>query len=818
MSNIHDAFGLSEKEAERRLKEWGPNVLPTLKRHTYLNIVWDICKEPMFILLVLASVIYLIFGELHEGLALCVFVTFIIAINLYQHGKAENALQALRDLSSPRALVIRDGQTRRVSGQLVVPGDVVIICEGDRIPADGYLCSANDLQINESILTGESLPVLKCINKQDKEIGFVYSGTMVIQGQGIFSVSATGKNTELGKISVSLQEIETEISPLQNQTNQLVKIFSILGLSISVALIILLGLLNHNWLSAALSGIALAMSLLPEEIPVILTLFMIMGAWRLSRNNVLTRKVSAIETLGAITVLCTDKTGTITENKMKVTKLWQYDLNIDTTNKLIEYGVLASEIQPLDEMEKAIHELAGSNRKSNWLLIHEYDRTSQIPIKTHIWKAPDQEHYIVAAKGAPESIIALCRLTEAEKLNINAALQSMASSGLRLLAVGCGIFKSENWPSSQDAFELNFLGILGFSDPLRKGIRESVEECKNAGVRIIMITGDHPNTAVSIGREAGLSVDNVVIGSMLENSSDAALKESMQTASICARITPEQKLRIVEALKAKGNIVAMTGDGVNDAPALKCANVGIAMGMRGTDVAREASSLVLIDDDFSSIVHGVALGRRIFNNIQKSISYILAVHVPIAGMALFPVMVGLPAIFYPMHIAFLQLIIDPACSIAFENEPPEADIMARPPRDVTKPLMDNKTIIYSIMQGLGVFVIVFLAYYLSLNLMTESQARSFAFVSLVVSNLVLIYSNRSYTKSLFKSLLVPNRLLFYISMFAFIFLLSAIYIPVIASLFRFSALSLSKLFVAVSIGLLSTVWFELIKKKFKVFN
>lgn len=835
MSQENSSQGLSSQEAAQRLKVYGFNALPGGRSRTILSIIFDIVREPMFLLLIAAATVYLVLGELQEGLALTVFVVLIIVITLYQQGKTENALKKLRDLTSPRALVLRDGESIRISGSEVVPDDIVLINEGDRIPADGILISANDLQIDESLLTGESLPVFKKSTEdthlsvsQENNTVCVYSGTMVVQGQGILLVRATGKNTTIGRIGTSLQLLESEPSPLQNQVHKLVSIFAALGIIISVLLVLVLGLIEGDWLKASLSGIALAMSLLPEEFPVILTIFPALGAWRLSKRNVLTRKISAIETLGSISVLCVDKTGTITENAMRVTEVWvngntyNIDYSLSETmpkeiHNLIEFSILASEILPFDPMEKAFHSLGKQflteteHLHPDWHLVQEYDLSPQLRSKTHVWQSGAGQKCVVAAKGAPEAILELCHIEGEERKHINMALHSMANKGLRVLAVAQANFEGESWPTTQHGFNFTFLGVIGLADPVRKGILAAVNQCYEAGIRIIMITGDYLATAKSIGQQAHISSDGILTGSELDSMSDLELQVRLRTSSICARITPEQKLRIVQAIKEQGSIVGMTGDGVNDAPALKSAHVGIAMGSRGTDVAREASSLVLTDDNFTSIVSAIQLGRSTFDNIKKSMTYILAIHIPIAGLALLPVLLGWPAFFYPMHIAFLQLMIDPVCSISFENEPPEPDLMKRQPRDPKAPLISKKRLLFSIMQGMGVLLIALITYHFALHQMPEPQARAFTFVTLIVANIVLIFSNRSDKTSLFNLHLLDNKVLVWITIFTLASLSLTIYLPFLAGLFKFEVLPAGYLLLSFGIGLGNVLWFEVVK-------
>ena len=805
-------LGLSTQEAAERLAQYGPNILPSAKKRTLWTVVVEVFKEPMFLLLIVATVIYLLFGELQEALFLTVFVALIIVITLYQQSKAEHALEALKELSSPRALVLRGEQETRISGSEVVPGDILYLNEGDRIPADGVLISANDLQIDESVLTGESLPVLKEANASVSSLSLVYSGTMVIQGQAVMRVSSTGAKTAMGKIGLALQHLDVATSPLQIQTAKLVKIFAAMGLMASFLLVIMLGYLHHDWLKAALSGVALAMTLLPEEFPVILTVFPALGAWRLSQKKVLTRRLSAIETLGAISILCTDKTGTLTENRMEVAKIW------GNKQEALAYANHASEIQPFDPMEIAFSNAGKrafpdfNDLHRGWVLVKEYDRTAELPVKTHVWKVGENAELVVSLKGAPESIIQLCSISPAQKNEILLALDEMAGEGLRVLGIAKGTFnEADVWPSSPAEFHLQFVGLIGLADPIRANIKEAALECQAAGIRLVMITGDHPITAKSIAKQAGFNSQEVVVGSELEEMNDETLRKNVDRYNIYARINPSQKLRLVEALKNKGYIVAMTGDGVNDAPALKAAHVGIAMGQRGTDVAREAASLVLLDDNFTSIVVAIKHGRRTFNNIIKSMSYILSVHVPIAGLALFPVMMGWPVMFYPMHIAFLQLIIDPACSVAFENEPADKDIMHRLPRDPHKPLIDKRAVIYALLQGGGVFALCLLTYHYALQHYPEAYARTLTFSTLVVANILLIYANRSLTRSIFVTFFIYNPMLLLIIAAALFFLCLTIYVPFFANLFQFSALSLTHFFYSLGMGALCLIWFEVVR-------
>lgn len=830
--------GLSAEEAARKLVEGGPNGLPGGQRRSLLTIVRETLHEPMFLLLLAAGGVYLLFGELQEGLVLFGFVLVTLGLTLYQEGKTERAIDALRDLTSPRALVIRDGRQQRIAGCDVVRGDLVILGEGDRIPADGVLLSASVMQVDESLLTGEAVPVDK-VAATGKEVPgrpggdnlpFVYSGALVVRGQGIARITATGARSEIGHIGTALETLQTERSPLQKQTAQLVRTLACLAFSLSLVLVIAHGLLHGDWLQALLAGIALAMAMLPEEYPVVLTVFPALGARRLSQEKVLTRRINAIETLGATSVLCVDKTGTLTENRMTVARLQSGARNMavdyqaappalpEDVHTLVEFAILASAQDPFDPMEQAFH-LLGRHFLANtehlhrdWELVHEYALTPELRAMSQVWRATAGDVHVVAAKGSPEAIVDLCHLDAGLRQKIADDVNVMAVDGLRVLAVAQARFTGEDWPPSEHDFDFGFVGLLGLYDPLRAEIPAAVRECHEAGIRVVMITGDYPATARTIATQAGITEGVVLSGEAMAAMSDAELQARIGTVSVCARISPEQKLRIVQALKANGDIVAMTGDGVNDAPALKAAHVGIAMGGRGTDVAREASSLVLLDDNFASIVRAMKLGRRIFDNLRKAMSYILAVHVPIAGMALLPVLFGLPAMFFPMHIAFLQLIIDPACSLAFENEPAETDVMQRPPRDSDVPLFGGKTFLLAIVQGAGVLLVVMAAYVLALQQLPEAEARAFAFATLVIANLALIFSNRSRAHTLLASLRTPNPVLWAITGFTFLMLLLSLYVPALSGLLRFAPLPLHELALAIGLGMGSVFWFQLIHK------
>ena len=830
--------GLTQEQAAARLEADGPNELPSAKPRSFLAIAWDVLREPMILLLVAAGVIYLVLGEPRDSLVLLISIFAILGIDLYQQNKTERALEALRDLSSPRALVIRDGRRTRIAGREVVRGDIVILSEGDRVPADGVVLSCVSLSVNESLLTGESVPVQKSSGDASLGMGrpggddlpFVYSGTLVVQGHGIAEIKETGSLTELGRVGKALQTIEPEVSHLKKETKRVVGIMGALGLSICALVAIIYGFSNGSWLSGILVGITVAMSLLPEEFAVVLTVFLALGAWRISQRNVLTRRASAIETLGSATVLCVDKTGTLTQNQMSVKKLFaagQFQ-ELDAPNKghlpngiakLLEFGVLASQREGFDPMDLALQQagkrhLDTTNQlHETWKLAREYPLSPMLLAVTRVWQSSDQDCRIVAVKGAPGAVAELCRSSPSQFEEIKTQAEAMAAEGLRILAVARADFADDRLPEDPHEFEFEFLGLVGLADPVRPEIANAVRECYAAGIRVVMITGDFAGTAQSIARQIQLRESaRALTGPDLDRMDDAALRREVSEVNIFARVVPEQKLRLIEALKANGDIVAMTGDGVNDAPALKAAHIGIAMGGRGTDVAREAADLVLLDDAFSSIVQAIRLGRRIYDNLKKAMAYVMAVHVPIAGLALVPVLLKWPLVMLPLHVVFLELVIDPACSVAFEAEPEEANVMARPPRNSKQPLFDRRTLMLSLLQGASVLFVVLGVFAAAMYRgEKETNVRALTFTTLIIANLALILTNRSWTRTILTMRRSPNPAVRWIVLGAAGFLAVVLYVPSIQVLFRFSRLHTSDVMLCLTAGLLSIAWFEVLK-------
>lgn len=834
--DLEIAQGLSQEEVSLKIKKEGYNELPSADKRSFFTIVLEVIREPMFLLLIACGTIYLFLGDLQEALMLLGFVFVIMGITFYQERKTENTLEALRDLSSPRARVIRDGKQMRIAGREVVTDDVIMLKEGDRVPADAIILSCSNLLLNESLLTGESVPVRKvqCGGVMDMHppggdgLPSVYSGTLVVQGHGVAQVVYTGLNTEMGRIGKRLKTLETEDTSLQKEIRTLVRDFALVGVVLCAAVVVIYGITRMDWINGFLAGITLAMAILPEEFPVVLTIFLALGAWRLSQKNILTRRSHAIQALGSTTVLCVDKTGTLTLNKMSVPMIMSgndfFDINPDKNDdlpekfhELIEFGILASQRDPFDPMEKSLKELGNKTLKKtehlheDWQLVHEYPLSQELLAMSHVWQSTKDEHYIIAAKGAPEAVADLCHMNHDELNHLDHNISLMASEGLRIIGVARAYFKKADLPGKQHDFNFKFMGLVGFEDPVRGEVPQAVEECYQAGIRVVMITGDYPGTAKNIARKIGLKEpEKVITGSELEELDDLTLQERVRDVNIFARMVPEMKLRLVEALKSNGEVVSMTGDGVNDAPALKSAQIGISMGGRGTDVARESSSLVLLEDDFSSIVSAVKMGRRIYDNLKKASAYIFAVHVPIIGMSFFPVLFQWPLVLFPVQIVFMELIIDPSCTVVFEAEPAEKNVMMRPPRNPDEALFNKGTIGMGILQGIIVFFIVLAVYIITMS-RGDDLARTVSFTTLIIANLSLILTNRSWSNTIFQTMKTPNKALWWVLSGALVFLGLVIYFPPLQQLFRFYPLGLGDIILCIAAGTLSVVWFEVLK-------
>ncbi len=835
--------GLSQEEARHALQHHGPNELPSSGKRGILGIALGVVAEPMFLLLLGCGVIYLVLGDIQEALMLLGFVVVIMCITIYQEQKTEKTLEALRDLSSPRALVIRDGERQRIAGRDVARGDIVLLAEGDRVPADGVLLWCLNLSVDESLLTGESVAVRKTPGEETapmerpggEDTPFVFSGTLVVHGQGVALVKGTGLATEMGRIGKALQTVAQEETPLQKETAGIVRTIFFGALVLCATLVVVYGITRGDWLHGLLSGVTLAMAVLPEEFPVVLTIFLALGAWRISRNQVLARRMAAVETLGAATVLCTDKTGTLTQNRMRIRMLQADGQSIDVSestaalperyHELLEYGILASQQDPFDPMEKAIRELGigelanTEHVHASWTLAQQYPLSRDLLALSHAWKSVSGPGYVVATKGAPEAVADLCHLGEEDTQALAKDVQAMANRGLRVIGVAKAGFAEKELPEAPHDFVFTLVGLIGLEDPVRDTVPAAVRECRDAGIKVVMITGDYPATAQKIADRIGLSDEQgTITGRELDLASDEELGKRVPRASIFARVVPEQKLRIVDAYKSRGEIVAMTGDGVNDAPALKAAHIGVAMGSRGTDVAREAADLVLLDDDFSSIVAAVRLGRRIFDNLKKAMAYVISVHIPIALASLVPVLFQWKEmILFPVHIVFLELIIDPACSIVFEAEPAERDIMKRKPRSRQERLFGKRSMATSVLQGLIAFAAVLGVHALVLAQgQSQAEARTLAFITLIVSNLGLILANRSWSRTIFSTFSSRNPALLWVLGGAIALLGLVAFVPGLRSLFHFAPIHASDIALSLGAGLASIALFEAAKMLMRV--
>ncbi len=806
----------------------------------------DVLREPMLLLLVAAGAINFLLAEPLEGGVLTASVLVVLGISLYQAHKTEHALAALRDLSSPRALVVREGVQLRIPGREVVAGDVVLLGEGDRVPADAVVIDAANLAVDESALTGESVPVHKQpaassggrSTARSIEMGppggdatpWVFSGTLAVGGRGTAVVARTGPRTELGRIGEALSSITTERTRLQREIDRLVRVMAVIGLAVAGLVVVVFGLTRESWLEGLLAGIAAAMSLIPEEFPVVMTVFLALGAWRMSQRRVLTRRAPVIETLGSTTVLCVDKTGTLTMNAMTV-----HSFVVDGSTHVVgdgplpddvlaiaETAALACPLAPFDPMDLAFTTLVerahpdAAHRRLQWQLAREHPLSADLLVVTQVWRPSDDHALVVAVKGAPEAVAELCRLDDDQRAEVAAQVDRATGLGLRVLAVARAEHDIQTpLPDDHREHTFTFLGLAALHDPVRPGVADAVAECARAGIRTVMITGDYPGTALAIAREVGLDHDGgCITGSELAGLDDIELRRRVGAVSVYARMVPAQKLRLIRALQAEGEVVGMTGDGVNDAPALRAADIGIAMGRRGTDVAREAAALVITDDDFASIVGGVRQGRGIFDNLRKAMAYIIAVHVPLVGMALVPLVVAdWPLVLLPLQIAILELIIDPACSVVFEAEQVDPLIMDQPPRPVGAPMFDRRVLGIAVAQGLSVLVAVLAVYlWAVLGDRADDDVRSLTFATLLLGNLGLILVNRSWRLAVWRTFRErDNPTVGWILGGALAVLVALLTVPALRDVFGFGAVSLTDAAVVVVAAAAGVTWFEVAK-------
>lgn len=819
-----DIQGLSDQEVLTAREQYGKNILQYKQENTFFDTFKRIIQDPMLLLLLVAASIYFISGKIGDGIFLTIAIVFQTSISLFQYSRSKNALEKLKDLSQPHCKVIRNGKTIAIKSEELVVGDFLMVEEGTLITADGDIIHSHDFSVNESILTGESLAVSK---DKTKENHSVYSGTTVVSGLAIVTITAIGNNTQLGKIGSSLESIAEEKTPLELQIANFVKKMAITG---AVVFVIVWGINYWNTqeiLHSLLQSLTLAMSILPEEIPVAFTTFMALGAWRLMKQGIIVKQMKTVETLGSATVICTDKTGTLTENKMSLAQLYLLSENKifkpteplnDPERALIAYAMWASEPIPFDPMEKALYlsyqETALSDLRSAFQLVHEYPLSGQPPMMTHIFKNQSGQR-IIAAKGAPEALLNIAPLSSAEKENITQAMAALALDGFRILGVGVSDFAGEEFPAQQQELPFRFLGLLAFYDPPKPNIQKVLQEFDDAGIVVKIITGDNAETTQAIARQIHFKgSDNAISGDELMALSENQLQSTVMNTHIFTRMFPDAKLKIINALKANQQIVAMTGDGVNDGPALKAAHIGIAMGKKGTEIAKQAASLILLEDDLYKMVVAVAMGRKIYTNLKKAIQYIISIHIPIILTVFIPLALGwlYPNIFSPVHIIFLEIIMGPTCSIIYENEPIEKNTMQQKPKALSNTFFNARELSTSILQGLVITAGTLLMYQYSVHQeYSEALTRTMVFTVLITANIFLTLINRSFYYSIFTTLQYKNNLVAFIILITVAIVAFMLYLPPVTQFFEFEQPNFSQLAIALTTGFVSVIWFELVK-------
>jgi len=825
LANTFNIKGLTSEEVLVARQKYGQNKLEYNKENGFVDALKSLIEEPMIILLLVAALIYFVSGKLGDGIFLSSAILLVSAISLFQDSRSRNALQKLKKLTQPDCKVIRNGKTSTIKSEDLVVGDSLIVEEGTSITADGIIVHSNDFSVNESILTGESFPVFKDKSKEDK---LIYKGTTVASGLAIVIITNIGNETKLGKIGKSLESIKEEKTPLERQISNFVKKLVIAGAIVFIVVWAINYFRSYNLLDSLLKALTLAMSILPEEIPVAFTTFMAIGAWRLMKMGIVVKQMKTVETLGSATVICTDKTGTITENKMSLTKVFSLaSQNIASTDKanddekaVIKMAMWASEPIPFDPMEVALHkayrDLHRDDERLNFKLIHEYPLSGKPPMMTHIFSNNSGKR-IIAAKGAPEALMNVSNLSKEETQQIEKAMQTITIEGYRVLGVGESDFTGTDFPKTQQEFQFKFSGIVAFYDPPKKNIETVLNDFYTAGIAVKIITGDNAPTTVAIAKQIGFKgFENSLTGDELMQMSDAELQEKVMQTNIFTRMFPDAKLRIITALKAQNQIVAMTGDGVNDGPALKAAHIGIAMGKKGTEIAKQAASLILLEDDLSNMVDAVAMGRKIYTNLKKAIQYIISIHIPIILTVFIPLALGwiYPNILSPIHIIFLELIMGPTCSIIFENEPMEKNTMLQKPRPFTTTFFNWKELTTSIIQGIVITIGTLLTYqYAVYQGFDEAHTRTMVFTVLITANIFLTLVNRSFYYSIFTTTRYKNNMVLLIIAITITITGLLLFVPPLTTFFEFKILSISQLLTCGGIGFISVIWYELVKIK-----
>ena len=815
--------GLTDEQVLLSRKKYGQNKFDYKKENVVLDAIINLIKEPMIILLFIAALIYFISGEVGDGIFLSAAIMIVSLITLFQESRSRNALQKLKELSQPNCTVIRNGKTETIKSIDLVIGDNLIVEEGTSITADGVIIHSNDFSVNESILTGESFSVFKDKSKEDN---FIYTGTTVSSGLAIITITHIGNETRLGKIGKSLEGIKEEKTPLELQINNFVKKLVLAGALVFLVVWAINYVHSNDLLDSLLKALTLAMSILPEEIPMAFATFMAIGAWRLMKMGVIVKQMKTVETLGSATVICTDKTGTITENKMTLAKVFSLTSNRitnpsetnDDEQELIRIAMWASEPIPFDPMEVSLHsaytDLYKDDERPNFKLIHEYPLDGKPPMMTHIFENSSCKR-IIAAKGAPEAFMQVSNLSSEQRSEIEKAIQTITEDGYRVLGVGLSNYSGTYFPDTQQEFKFDFKGIVAFYDPPKENIEAVLNQFYTAGISVKIITGDNAETTTAIARKVAFrGVENSLSGDQLMLLTDEELQGRVAETNIYTRMFPEAKLRIINALKANKQIVAMTGDGVNDGPALKAAHIGIAMGKKGTEIAKRAASLILVDDDLSKMVDAVAMGRRIYTNLKKAIRYIISIHIPIILTVFLPLVFGwiYPNILSPVHIIFLELIMGPTCSIIFENEPMEKNTLSQKPRSLTASFFNWKELATSVIQGLVITAgTLFVYQYAVLQGFNEACTRTMVFTVLISANVFLTLVNRSFYYSILTTLQYKNNSLLLMMGITISITTLLLFVAPLTTFFEFEHISISNLLICIGVGFVAVVWYECVK-------
>ena len=823
--NIPESLkGLTETEVEVSRKKYGYNTLGEIRKETWVNLLLSILKEPMLILLICVSFIYILIGDYNEALFMIAAILAVTAISFYQDNRSKKALKELEKLNEPLSKVIRNSKIVEIPTSEIVVGDLCITEEGNLINADGKILHSNDFSVNESSLTGESYSVFKDSSSEDNEI---YSGTVTVSGLAVYRAERIVKETKVGKIGLSIMNISDEESPLQIQISKFVKGMAVIGVIIFLCVCAFTFIKTGDLLGSLLNGLTLAMSVLPEEIPVAFTTFMALGAWKLMRNGIIIKRSSIVETLGSVTVICTDKTGTITENTMHLKYLYDYksdavyeedEFKSQKLNQLIDYAMWSSEPVPFDPMEITLHHIYEQTQiideRKAYHLVHEYPLEGKPPMMTHIFEN-NQKKRIIAAKGAPEAIINVSTLKEEEKYKMLSVVKKFGQQGYRVLGVARARFDGNEFPEKQQELRFDFLGLTIFYDPPKKEIKNVLKRIYEAGIKVKVITGDNADTTQAVALQAGIeNTTSVMNGSDISSASEERLMKISEETTLFTRMFPEAKLKVIKALKKRGEVVAMLGDGVNDGPALKAAHIGVAMGNKGTEIAKAAAALIIINDDLEKLVVGIAAGRRIYANIKKAVQYIISIHIPIILTVSLPLFLGwaFPAIFTPVHVIFLELIMGPTCSIVYENEPVEKNTMKKPPRQLTDTFLSWSELTISIVQGLVITAGILWIYQYSVHLGNdETKTRTFVFSTLILANILLSLVNRSFYYSIFETLKNRNALFAGITTLVSLLFVVILYVHPVSTFFSVSSLTVQELGLALITAVVSVLWFEIYK-------